>query len=160
MIISIIVAIAQNGVIGDQNRLIWHISEDLKYFKALTTSHTIIMGRKSYQSIGKPLPNRRNIIVSRNPDFKAEGCLVATSITDAIDLCKGEDEIFIIGGGEIYRQSLEKANRLYITEIDHAYDGDTHFPMINKSIWKECSRKSFPRGEKYEYPFDFVIYEK
>lgn len=160
MIISIVVAVAKNNVIGDQNRLIWHISEDLKYFKALTTSHTIIMGRKSYESIGKPLPNRRNIIISRNIRFRADGCEVAASIDDALNLCKGEDEVFIIGGGQIYKQSLEMANRLYITEIDHNYEGDTHFPEIDKSIWKEQSRKSFERGEKYEYPFDFVIYER
>lgn len=160
MIISIVVAVAKNGVIGDQNRLIWHISEDLKHFKALTTSHTVIMGRKSYESIGKPLPNRRNIIISRNIRYRADGCEVAASLANAIDLCKEEEEVFIIGGGQIYNQSLEIANKLYITEINHEYDGDTHFPKIDKSIWKEVSRKSFTHGEKYEYPFDFVIYQR
>ncbi|MFI3321726.1 MAG: dihydrofolate reductase [Rikenellaceae bacterium] len=160
MTTSIIVAIAKNRVIGKDNSLIWHISEDLRYFKRITTAHTIIMGRKSYESIGRPLPNRRNIVVSRNSDYSAAGCECVTSIESAIELCKDEQEIFIIGGGEIYKSTLPLADKLYITEVKHDYEGDTFFPEIDFSQWKEISRESYERGEKYEYPFDFVVYER
>lgn len=160
MITSIIVAIAENMVIGKDNDLIWRISEDLRYFKKTTTGHTVIMGRKSYESIGRPLPNRRNIIITRNSSFIAGGCEVVGSIDEAIAACKGEEEIFIIGGGEIYRQTLEKADKLYITFVRHNYEGDTFFPEIDFSKWREISCEKHERGEKFEHPFDFVTYEK
>lgn len=160
MILSSIVAVAHNGVIGNNNQLIWHISEDLKYFKATTINHTIIMGRKSYESIGKALPNRRNIIVTRNLDFVAPGCEVVNSLEDAIALCREEDEVFISGGGEIYRASLPMCDRLYITEISQVYEGSTTFPEIDKTLWMEVSREDFDRGVKYEHPFSFVVYDR
>ncbi|MFI3314702.1 MAG: dihydrofolate reductase [Rikenellaceae bacterium] len=162
MIISIIVATAHNSVIGKDNNLIWHISEDLRYFKATTSGHTVIMGRKSYESIGRPLPNRRNIIITRNSDFSAPGCEVVNSIEHAIELSNdgNSEEVFIIGGGEIYRQSIDKADKLYITHVDNNYEGDTYFPGIKMSEWKKVSSEKHIRGEKFEYPFEFAIYER
>lgn len=176
--ISIIVAIASNGAIGRNNQLLWHISEDLRYFKKITGGHTVIMGRKTWESIGRPLPNRRNIVVSRSIDAgKLAGAEVYRSIEEAVAatsaninhqpdaLCTNnqsdEPRIFIIGGGEIYRQSLPLADRLYLTLVHTPIeDADTFFPAIDYTQWREVSRESFPRGEKFEYPFDFVVLER
>ncbi len=160
MILSAIVAVAQNGVIGNNNQLIWHITEDLKYFRAKTTAHTIIMGRKSYESVGKALPNRRNIVISRSTDFTALDCEVVNSLEAAISLCSDENEVFIAGGGEIYRAALSQCDRLYITEISQAYEGSTTFPEVDKSQWIEVSREDFNGGVKYPHPFSFVVYER
>jgi len=175
--ISIIVAIASNGAIGRNNQLLWHISEDLRYFKKITGGHTVIMGRKTWESIGRPLPNRRNMVVSRSIDAgKLAGAEVYRSIEEAVAaasankslqpdaLCTNnqsdEPRIFIIGGGEIYRQSLPLADRLYLTLVHTPIeDADTFFPAIDYTQWREVSRESFPRGEKFEYPFDFVVLE-
>ena len=154
MIISIIVAIAHNNVIGANNRLLWHIPEDLKRFKALTTNHTVIMGRKTYQSIGRPLPNRKNIVISRNVSFKAEGCEVLASLEQALQRCGNEDEVFIMGGGEIYRQALPKANRLYLTKIEQTYMGDTFFPEFNQHDWRMVQEhKGTPKDGEPSYTF-------
>ena len=126
--ISIIVAIARNGVIGNGNALIWRIAEDLRRFKALTTGHPVIMGRKTYESIGRPLPNRTNVVVTRRKDYRPEGCLVAGSLEQAVGLFDPSEEIFIIGGAQIYAQAMPMADRLYLTEIDSDYEGDTRFP--------------------------------
>ena len=117
------------------------------------------MGRKSYESIGKALPNRRNIIVTRNVEFEATGCEVVNSIEEAIALCSSESEVFISGGGEIYKAALPLCDRLYITEISQSYEGSTVFPEIDKNAWREISREDFERGAKYEHPFSFVVYE-
>lgn len=138
--ISIIVAVAQNGVIGCHNRLIWHISEDLKRFKTLTTGHPVIMGRKTYESIGRPLPNRRNIVVSRNADLTIEGVEVVASLERAIEMCENDDP-FVIGGGEIYRAALPLADRLYLTQVDQSPEGDTFFPNIEPTKWREVARE-------------------
>lgn len=154
MTISVIVAIAQNNVIGANNQLLWHISADLKRFKALTTGHTVIMGRKTYQSIGRPLPNRKNIVISRNASFIAEGCTVCTSLNEAIKLCANETEVFIMGGGEIYRQALPLANKLYLTKVHGSYNGDTFFPEIDTNKW--CiilEQQGTPTAEGLEYTF-------
>ena len=142
--ISIIVAIARNGVIGNGNALIWRIAEDLRRFKALTTGHPVIMGRKTYDSIGRPLPNRTNVVVTRRKDYRPEGCLVAGSLEQAVGLFDQSEEIFIIGGAQIYAQAMPMADRLYLTEIDSDYEGDTRFPE-----WKreECP-KSDTNGER------------
>lgn len=139
MTVSIIVAKAKNNAIGKDNQLLWHISEDLKRFKALTMGHPIIMGRKTFESIGRPLPGRRNIVISRN--FTREGVETASSVEDALARCQGEDEIFITGGGEIYRQTMDIADRLYITDVDCEPDGDTFFPEIDPGLWKEDARE-------------------
>ncbi len=138
--LSIIVAVADNGVIGCHNRLIWHISEDLKRFKSLTTGHPIIMGRKTYESIGRPLPGRQNIIVSRNPELAIDNCDVVTSLEQAIEIARGQEK-FIIGGGEIYREALPLCDKLYLTRVEQQPEGDTFFPDIEVSEWVEVSRE-------------------
>ncbi|MCU0469712.1 MAG: dihydrofolate reductase [Arcicella sp.] len=162
MKLSLIVAVAENGVIGNNNQLIWHLPNDLKQFKRLTTGHCIIMGRKTFDSIGKPLPNRTSIIISRNADFKVIDCFTVDSLEKAISIAqeKGETEAFIIGGAEIYRQTLPFVDKIYLTEVHHSFEGDTFFPKINGTIWRETSREDFGRDEKHLYPYSFVTLEK
>ncbi|HSI91251.1 MAG TPA: dihydrofolate reductase, partial [Adhaeribacter sp.] len=139
--IALVVAMAENRVIGKNNQLIWHLPADLKHFKNLTTGHPIIMGRKTFESIGKPLPNRTNIIVTRQEDFSAEGCLVAHSLNEALMMAQQLDsDIFVIGGAEIYRQAMFLADTIYLTEVHHSFDGDTFFPEIDTVLWQETSR--------------------
>ncbi len=164
--ISIIVAIADNYAIGCKNQLLWHITEDLQYFKRVTRGHPVLMGWNTWESIGKVLPNRRNMVVSRTPAI-APGAEVFLSIPDALaalDLNNPENkdhEVFIIGGGEIYRQFLPLADRLYLTMVHTAIEeADTFFPEIDFSQWREIFRESHPRGEKFEHPFDFVVLER
>ncbi len=159
MMLSIIVAVARNRAIGKDNQLLWHITEDLKYFKQITSGHTVIMGRKTFESIGKPLPNRRNIIISSSLPAQ-ENVTVARSLADAVALANHEEEVFIIGGGSIYNEALPLAGRLYYTEVHADYDADTFFPEIDKGCWKEVSRQDFPRGATFESPFSFVVYER
>ena len=135
--ISIIVAVAEGGVIGGGGDLLWHISEDLRRFKQITSGHTVIMGRKTYDSIGRPLPKRRNIVITRNGEWSAEGCERAESLEQAVAMCAGEEEVFIIGGGEIYRQSMSLADKLYLTQVYKPYEGDTYFPEIRPEEWQE-----------------------
>ncbi|HOC35935.1 MAG TPA: dihydrofolate reductase [Tenuifilaceae bacterium] len=136
MVISIVVATSENRVIGKNNQLLWHISEDLKRFKKLTTGHTVIMGRKTFESIGQPLPNRHNIVISRSEGLKFEGCTAAKSLADALEIASTDEEVFIIGGGEVYRQALPLAERIYLTLVHANYEGDTFFPALNPNEWK------------------------
>lgn len=153
MIVSIIVAVANSNAIGGNNQLLWHISADLKRFKAITSGHAIVMGRKTYESIGKPLPNRQNIVITRNRELTLPGADVVESIDVAKAVAKGE-ELFIIGGGEIYRQTIALADRIYLTRVWADYKADTFFPEIDMSIWKEVSREDFPaEGETPAYSF-------
>lgn len=144
MIISIIAAMASNGVIGRDGGLPWNLPEDLRRFRELTTGHTIIMGRKTYESIGRPLPGRRNIVVTRQPRFSAQGVLTAGSLQAALALTAGENEVFICGGGEIYRQALPLADRIYLTFLDSPWPGDTFFPEIPGELFAEVSREACP----------------
>lgn len=128
--LSIIVAADRNNVIGKDNALIWHLPNDLRFFKEKTTGHAIVMGRRTFDSVGKPLRDRRNIIITRNTDFKVEGCEVVTSLETALALLNPQDENFIVGGEEIYRQALPLADRVYLTHIDHEFEGDRHFPEL------------------------------
>lgn len=155
--VSIIVAIAENGVIGDKNSLLWHIKEDMRFFRQKTTSHPVIMGRKTYESLGRPLPNRTNVVISRTIDH-IEGCTVCHSLEEAVALFAPEEEIFIIGGAQIYAQALPLADRMYITTVEHPYQGDTSFPQWNRSEWRLIEKESFPCGESYRYPFSFETY--
>ena len=155
--ISIIVAIARNYTIGSANSMPWHLPEDFRHFKQVTMGKAVIMGRKTYESIGRPLPGRRNIVITRNTDLRIEGCEMATSLDEAIALCDPTEENFIIGGGEIYRQAMPIADKLYITHIDAEFEGDTRFPNIGPE-WREISREEFPCGEKFPHPFAFVDY--
>lgn len=157
--LTIIAAVADNGVIGNGNSLIWHISEDLRFFKKTTSGHAVIMGRKTYESIGRPLPNRRNIVVSRSARTPVEGIEWAASLEDAYQMTRNE-EAFVIGGGEIYRQAIDLAERLILTEVHFPFEGDCYFPALDKNRWKEVSREDFARGEKFEHPFSFTVYHR
>lgn len=158
MQISIIVAVSDNGVIGKDNQLIWRLPDDLKRFKRLTLGHPMIMGRKTYDSIGKPLPGRTSIVISRNPDLAIEGVLVANSLSEAIEKARltGTDEAFIIGGGNIYEQSLDMADKIYLTEVHTVIQGDTFFQMPVKELWQEIERTTHPEDERHSFSFDFV----
>ncbi len=153
---SIIAAVARGGVIGGGNTLLWHISEDLRRFKAITDGHAVIMGRLTFESLGRPLPNRTNIVITRNGEFRAEGCLRAESIEQAIEMAGPEQEAFIIGGGQIYRQAMPLADRLYITYVDAEYEGDTFFPQVDTSVWRKTKSEYHARGDKYPHPFEFT----
>lgn len=159
MKISIIVAVAQNGVIGDENRLIWHISEDLRHFKSTTQGHSVVMGRKTFESLGRALPNRENIVITRQ-DITIEGCKVAHSLRQAIDISSEQEELFIIGGAQIYEQALSIADRFYLTIVHHDYSGDTLFPEWCREDWREVSSTHFERGEKFPYPFTIKSFER
>ncbi len=155
--IKIIVAISKNRVIGGNNQLLWKLSSDLKRFKELTTDNPIVMGRKTYESIGKPLPNRRNIIITRNNDYQVEGCETVSSLEEAL-LLTGNN-CFIIGGGEIYRQSINIADKIYLTLVHKDFEGDTNFPELGKE-WAKISRKDFKSDEKNECDYSFIEYER
>ncbi len=151
--LSIIVAMSSNRAIGINNTLPWHLTEDLKHFKSLTTGHTIIMGRKTYESIGKPLPNRRNIVVSRNLDTFYDDVEIVHSLEDAFSISSNDEEVFIIGGSNIYEQSLNLVEYLYITEISKVFEGDAFFPEIDKSLWTESSRETHVSSDGLEFSF-------
>lgn len=138
--ISIIVAMARDRVIGARNSLPWHLPEDLRHFKALTMGHHIIMGRKTYESIGRPLPGRTTVIVSRDPDYRVPGCVTTSSIEAALVACGDDPEIFFVGGANLYVQALPYASRLYLTEIDLQVEGDAWFPAFDRSAWRETAR--------------------
>lgn len=158
--ISIIAALARNRVIGIENRLPWRLPEDLAHFKALTLNHPILMGRKTFESLGRPLPGRTNIVITRNASYRPDGCLVADSIPAAVALCNGADEVFFIGGADLYRQAIPLADRLYLTEVDIESQGDAWFPEYDRSAFREVSRESHT-GEKGDVlKFDFVVYER
>ena len=157
--ISIIVAVADNGVIGDKNSLLWHISEELRNFKRVTKGHPVVMGRNTYLSLGRPLPGRTNVVVSRTA-ARIEGCRVVRSLEEAFALFPADEEVFVIGGAQIYAQTIGMADRLYITRVEHDYEGDTSFPVWNRSQWRLVSDERFERGEKYPYPFVIEVYER
>lgn len=157
--VSVIVAVAENGVIGDKNTLLWHISEDLRNFKRVTSGHPVIMGRKTFDSLGRPLPNRTNVVITRQ-NLEIEGCKVVHSLEEALSLFSPEEEVFVIGGAQIYAEALPLADRFYLTRVHHAYEGDTSFPKWNESEWSLVESERFERGEKYEYPFTIEIYER
>lgn len=158
--ISLIAAVARNGIIGNQNRLLWHISEDLRRFKALTSGHPVIMGRKTYESLGRPLPGRLNVVISRQTDYSASSAVVVHSLDDALHIFNPEIESFIIGGAEIYAQALPIADRLYLTIVDSDYEGDTRFPIWDPSSWKLTEEEHHPNGKDFSHPFSFLVYER
>jgi len=158
--LSIIVAVAENNVIGKDNDLIWKLPRDMKHFKETTTGHYIIMGRKTYESNGRPLPNRINVIITRDKNFKAEGCVVVHSLKDAIEEAKNDSEAFIIGGGVIYELAMPFADRIYLTIIHHKFEGDTYFPEINMDEWIEVEKRDFEPDEKNKYPFTILTLDR
>jgi len=157
--ISILVAMAKNRTIGIDNSLPWRIPEDMKHFKALTMGHHLIMGRKTYDSIGKPLPGRTTVVVTRDRNLKIDGCIVVHSLAEAIAAC-ADDEIFVVGGAEIYAQALPLADTLYITEIQQDVDGDAHFPEFDKSVWQELTRDKHSQSEPQPLEYHFVTYRR
>jgi len=159
MYITIVVAIASNNAIGKNNQLLWHLPKDLKHFKDITAGGTVIMGRKTYDSVGRPLPKRRNIVITRQ-DIEIEGCEVVKSIDEAIALCADEQEVFIVGGAEIYRQAMQITNRIYLTIVHHAFDADTFFPEINYNEWKEIDREDHETDEKHAFAYSFITLER
>ncbi len=160
MILSIIVATAENNVIGYRNQLIWKLPADLRHFKMLTTGHPVIMGRKTFESIGKALPNRRNIVISTNKAYQAEGCEMAGSIAIALEMVKDASEAFIIGGGTIYKEIWDKADRLYLTRVHISPEGDTYIPEVRAEEWIEMKREDFQADEKNEYAYSFIDYQR
>lgn len=167
MKISLIAAVSQNGVIGLNNDMPWHLPDDFAFFKRKTSHHAIIMGRKSLDALGKPLPNRTSIVITRNSAFMAEGVTVQHTLDEAIAKAQEVDqqhyqtgEVFVIGGAEIYKVALPIATTLYITEIHQAYDGDTYFPEFDKREWREVSRQPHAADERHAASFDFVEYER
>ncbi len=154
--VSLIVAMTKNRVIGYENKMPWHLPAELAYFKRITTGHPIIMGRKTFDSIGCPLPNRRNIVVSRNTNFHSPGVEVSNSLENALALCANENP-FVIGGASLYAEALALAQELYITEIDANLVGDTFFPPIDNSVWKEESREVRTKDEKNIFNLQFVV---
>ncbi|MEP7169439.1 MAG: dihydrofolate reductase [Bacteroidota bacterium] len=157
---SIIVATGENRVIGKNNQLIWHLPADLKRFKQLTMGHAMIMGRKTFESIGRALPGRTTIIVTRQKDFKKENCLIANSLESAIELCKNDSEIFIIGGAQIFEKAIPLTNKIYLTQIHMTFDGDVFFPELEKEKWKITFQENHKTDEKNLYDYSFINYEK
>ena len=160
MRLSIIVAMDDNHLIGKDNGLPWHLPADLTFFKKVTTGHSIIMGRKTYDSIGKPLPNRRNIVITRSVDASIEGCEVFNSIDDALDSTKEEEEVLVIGGANLCQQVLARVGRLYITHIEGVFEGDTYFPDYDTNEWREISCESHTPDEKNPHHYHFKILER
>jgi len=160
MRISLVVAASTNDVIGSNGELPWHLPDDLRQFKRVTTGKPVIMGRRTFESIGRPLPNRRNIVMTRNPDYVAPGCEVVSSVDAALDLAGGADEVMIIGGGQVYRDFLPRADRIYLTRVQTEVKGDTHFPELDGDLWQRLSCERHPADAEHRYAFDVMVYER
>lgn len=160
--ITIIAAIAKNNALGKNNDLIWHLPADLKRFKKVTTGHHILMGRNTFESIGRPLPNRTTIIITKNENYVQEGCLIANSVEQAIEMAHEDDQIFIIGGAQVYEYAMKHdfADALDITLVHHEFDADVYFPEIDSSIWKRVEREDFIADEKNKFDYSFIRYKK
>lgn len=159
--LTLIVAAAENNAIGKDNKLIWHLSDDLKRFKNLTSGHHIIMGRKTFESFPKPLPNRTHVVISRNSNYPApEGVLVVNSLDAAINLAKNDTQPFVIGGGEIYKQAILLADKIELTRVHESFEADTFFPTVDDSIWKETHAEFHKKDENNDYDFTFFTYQK
>ncbi len=154
-------AIAANNALGKDNQLIWHLPADLKRFKKTTLNHAVIMGRKTYESLGKPLPNRTNIVITRDKNYQVEGCVIVNSLKEALKAAlKVDENPFILGGAEIYKQAMQFADILDITFVHHQFEADVFFPEIDKTIWKETWREDFKADEKNKYDYSFVTFER
>jgi dihydrofolate reductase len=162
MIISILVAASQNNVIGINNKLPWHLPADMKYFKNLTIGHHVIMGRKTFDALGKPLKERTNVIITRQEDLKIDGAVIVNDLKAVFDFCRsnGETECFVIGGGDIIRQAITWADKIYLTTIYQNFDGDTFLTPINKEDWKEVKNEKHEPDEKNKYSYAFRVFER
>lgn len=157
--LTLIVAAGENDAIGKDNKLIWHLSDDLKRFKQLTNGHHIIMGRKTFESFPKPLPNRTHVVITRQENYKApDGVIIVNSLEDAIDTAKSDTQPFVIGGGEIYKQAMPLADKIELTRVHHSFEADTFFPKIDTSIWQETNNTFHDKDENHEYSFSFLTY--
>ncbi|MFH1145885.1 MAG: type 3 dihydrofolate reductase [bacterium] len=159
MIISIIVAMSLNRVIGKDNKLPWHLSADLKHFKELTTGHSVIMGRKTYESIGKPLPKRVNIVLSRNTVFPND-VITVKSLQEALAMVEDNQEVFIMGGASVYQEALPLASKIYLTFVQANITGDTYFPEIDMNVWQEVKKHNFPSDQQNPYCYSFVVLQR
>ena len=163
MIISLVVAASDNNVIGKNNQLLWHLPKDMKFFKNVTWAMPVVMGRKTFESMGsKPLSGRKNIVITRQPGWNAKGVSVVNSVDAAVSFAEGMNykEIFIIGGGEIYLIAFDRANKIYITRVRAELEGDTYFPVIEKNDWTLVSKTDHPADEKHAYAFSFQLWER
>jgi len=158
--VSLVVAMSRNRVIGRDQDLPWRLPDDLRYFKALTLGKPVIMGRKTYESIGRPLPQRTNIVLTRDPDYQAPGCQVCASLEEALRLVSAEPEIMIIGGAAIYRMALARADRIYLTEVHADLDGDTWFPKLDPTRWQQVVREDHLADERHAFDFSFVTLDR
>lgn len=158
--LELVVAVAANGVIGHGNRLPWHLPADLKHFRRLTTGHSIIMGRKTWDAIGRPLPDRQSIVITRRADFRAEGADIAHTLDEAIACARLPDPVYCIGGGEIFRDALARASRLHVTEIAADFEGDAFFPQIDQSQWRETSKELHRAHGEAPFDYAFVTYDR
>jgi dihydrofolate reductase len=158
--ITIIAAIADNNALGKDNQLIWHLPADLKRFKKVTLGHHIIMGRKTFESLGKPLPKRTTIIITRNKNYKQAGCIVVNSLSEAVEAAKADPNPYILGGAEIYKQAMKIADKLDITFVHHTFEADAFFPEIDVNEWEEISREDFEANELNAYNYSFVTFIK
>ena len=156
--LSLIVAMDDKRLIGNKNKLPWHLPADLAFFKRTTMGKPIVMGRKTFESIGKPLPGRRNIVITRDAAFSASGCEITNSVEAAMLLTRDDDEVMLIGGASLYQQTIARAMQLYITRIHYSFDGDTWFPEINLSEWKEVNREDFDADHNNQYAYSFIKY--
>jgi dihydrofolate reductase len=158
--LSLIAAVAANGVIGRGKDLPWHLRDDLKRFKRLTVGHTILMGRRTYESIGRPLPKRRSLVLSRNPEFLADGVEVARDLGTALRACAGDEEVFVIGGRGVYEVAMQRADRLCLTDVEAEVEGDVYFPEVDWSVWDLVWEEAHPANERHELAFTFRNYER
>jgi dihydrofolate reductase len=160
MKLALIVAMDEQGMIGKENDLPWRLSADLQYFKRITMGKPILMGRNTHESIGRPLPGRRNLVITRQADYQAEGCEIYSSIESALAACADQEEVMIMGGASIYEQTLALAERLYITQVHAVVEGDTHFPTWSKQDWRCIQTESHSADEKNEYDYSFNVFER
>lgn len=158
--ITLIAAIGEKNELGKDNQLVWHLPEDFKRFKSITSGHYIILGRKTFESFPKPLPNRTHVIITRQKDYAPENCIVVNSIKDAVAACTKEQDVFVIGGGEIYKQSIEIADKLEVTRVHHTFEADTFFPEIDLEKWKLDFEEFHQKDEKHNFDFTFLTYTR
>lgn len=156
--LSLIVAMDKNRLIGNANQLPWHLPADLAFFKRTTMGKPVVMGRKTFESIGRPLPGRRNIVITRNSHFIADGCQIVSDIDTALAICEVDDEVMLIGGASLYEQTIARATAMYVTEIDHVFNGDTWFPEFSQQHWTIVDRQEFAADDSNPYAFSFVKY--
>lgn len=160
MRVSVIAAVAENGTIGRNNALPWRLPADLKHFRRLTVGHPVIMGRRNYESIGRALPERTNIVLTRRTDFHAPGCIVARTLDGAFAACDATDDVFVIGGAEVYAQTMDRADRLCLTRVHAILPGDTFFPPVDWSVWRETVHERYPPDERHAYAYSFMTFER